>query len=120
MAVVARGKWNDTGISLVAGQEYSFTAAGQWCDWNKLCGPDGYSSDNPILRTTEWLRRVPHEKWFALIGSVDHDRRTFFRIGVKQTRKMEFGGVLTCFANDVGLMYFNNSGAVQLTVTRTA
>lgn len=118
--IQAREKWNDTGITLEAGGEYRLTAAGRWWDASIECGPDGYDSPNLILRASEWLRRAPRERWFMLIGSIGRDGGTLFRIGTGRTCRPVATGRLFCFANDVALMYGNNHGSVDLTVTRTA
>lgn len=117
--IQAREKWNNTRIHLVAGQEYRFTAVGQWTDWYIPCDADGFASLNLVLRATEWLRRAPREPWFALIGAVNGDLRTLFKIGRERRLTMPVSGMLTCFANDVAFAYGNNTGAVELTVTRT-
>ncbi|GMU28352.1 MAG: hypothetical protein AMXMBFR17_18920 [Candidatus Jettenia caeni] len=115
----ASKKWNNTQIRPVAGEEYHFKASGQWKDWNIVCDADGYISPNLLLRATEWLRRVPKECWFTLIGSLDGDKDTCFRIGVEARISPKLTGTLYCFANDINLMYWNNRGEIQLTVTRT-
>ena len=115
----ARKKWNDTGIQLIAGQEYQFTAAGRWVDWFIPCDAEGYPSRNWVLRVTERQRRVPGENWFVLMGALDSDRKSIFKIGSGRTLVMPQSGMLTCFANDILYMYWNNKGAIQLTVTRT-
>jgi len=66
--------WNDTGINLVAGQEYHFQATGQWTDWTITSNADGYESTNFFLKLCERLRRMPNSPWFSLIGSIDKDQ----------------------------------------------
>jgi hypothetical protein len=118
VTIEARQFWNDTGIHLVAGQECRFTTAGTWTDWYIPCDADGFPSPNLLMRAFEWLRRAPHEPWFALIGGIDHDLRSLFLIGTERTLTAPVSGMLTCFANDLPLAYWNNLGSVQLTVTR--
>ncbi len=123
-SIVARNTWNDTGIRLVAGQEYRFTAVGEWIDWYIRCGPEGYPSFTPLplpflARPLEWLRRAPREQWFALIGAIDRNPQTQFRIGTQRTLIAPATGMLTCFANDIMFFYWNNIGSVDLTITRT-
>lgn len=117
--IQAREKWNDTGITLTAGEVYRLTAAGEWRDAGIACGPGGYDSPNLLLRASEWLRRAPRERWFMLVGSVGRDGGAPFRIGREAPCRPTATGRLFCFANDVAFMYFNNHGSVELTVTRT-
>lgn len=118
VTIRARPKWNDTGLLLSAGAEYLLVATGQWKDWRTISGADGYESTNWLLRRTEWLRRARNEKWFALIGCLDPASRDYFLIGTERTFTAPRTGTLRCFANDVGLMYWNNSCALELTVSR--
>jgi hypothetical protein len=114
----ARRRWNDTGITLVAGQEYQFRAEGTWIDWFVTCDAEGYESINAVQRLSESLRRAPSERWFALMGTIDRDTRGLFHIGREAIFSPCSSGVLCCFANDVSLAYWNNFGAIRLTVTR--
>lgn len=116
--IKARSMWNDTGIILVAGQEYHFRGTGQWRDWTITCGGEGYESPNLFLRLGEFLRRLPQEPWFALIGSIEKDNQTFFRIGEERVFSPSKTGRLYCFANDLSIAYGNNRGSLQLLVTR--
>jgi hypothetical protein len=111
--------WNDTGLILDAGKSYAIgVAPGQyWYDAGIRCGPDGYDSPNIILRLSESMRRMKNEKWFALIGAIDHDKTTAFNIGSGLERiELERRGQLCCFANDVWFMYWNNWGNMILSV----
>jgi hypothetical protein len=117
--IIAGNFWNDTGIRLVSGQEYHFTAVGQWIDLYILCDADGVPSPNPLVIPFETLRRMPHEQWFTLIGPIDRNPETQFRIGKERTVIAPATGLLTCFANDVRYFYSNNFGSVELRVTRT-
>ena len=111
--------WVDTGIQLAEGAIYALEATGTWTDWTIACGADGYDSDGRLLlRLTEWLRRAPHERWFALIGAIDRNMQTKFLIGTSATIVAPTSGMLTCFANDVAIAYWNNSGQVELSVRR--
>jgi len=114
----ARPEWNDTGITLKAGQRYQFTASGTWKDaWNS-CGPDGYPSNSTVLRLSEKYRRVADRNWFMLCGSLDKDTALIFPIGSSfSPPPFERDGVLTCFANDISYMYWNNCGSVALTIS---
>ena len=116
--VCSRERWNDTGIQVSAGETYHFKATGQWNDASIVCGPEGYESKNFILRISERLRRVPGARWFALIGVLNHDLSTAFVIGQGGKQTFATGGLLSCFANDVSFMYWNNSGSVEVKITR--
>ncbi|HVK56497.1 MAG TPA: hypothetical protein VM532_15900 [Burkholderiales bacterium] len=116
--ILAREKWSDTRISIVAGEEYHFKSSGQWNDKTIVCGADGYASPNLLLRASEFLRRVPSAPWFALIGSIDRNEDAFFLLGAEATITPQSTGTLYCFANDVSFMYWNNTGGIQLSVTR--
>jgi hypothetical protein len=117
--IIARNFWNDTGIRLISGQEYHFTAVGRWIDFYISCDADGFRSPNPLFFPWEPLRRMPHEQWFTLIGAIDRKPETQFRIGRERTMIAPATGTLSCFANDVGLAYWNNFGSLELTVRRT-
>jgi hypothetical protein len=116
--IKAREKWNDTGIELVGGHEYHFTARGRWTDWWIECDVDGYASPNLIFKVLEGFRRSPRSRWFALIGAINADEHTRFEIGTERTLIAPASGTLTCFANDSARAYWNNRGSVQLSVTR--
>jgi hypothetical protein len=107
-----------TGIVLVEGGTYEITATGTWCDRSTVAGPAGYPSRSRVLRWAEWLRRAPDQPWFALMGQVGDST---FPIGARFAGHVApASGELVCWANDVRLAYGNNSGAVELTVTRTS
>ncbi len=114
----ARPRWNRTGVPLIAGYEYELRATGGWRDWRTQTDADGYASRTLLLRLTERLRRAPRERWFALIGAIDAEPKTQFHIGAFGRIMARSTGELTCFANDVNFMYWNNHGALQLTVKR--
>ena len=123
--IESRQIWNDTEITLVAGQEYTFHATGEWTDgrippWIYPCNADGYESPNIVLKLCEGLRRMPHLPWFSLIGSIEKDKQNRFLIGKHKIFTAPKTGRLYCFANDVIIAYGNNQGHIQLTVTRKA
>ena len=115
LTICARSPWNRTGFRVSAGQSYRFVAVGRWCDASNCCGADGYESSSPVLKVFERRRRVKNARWFALIGSVGGKYR--FVIGSASEWTAPANGELWCFANDVRFMYWNNAGAVNLTVT---
>ena len=83
--IESRQEWKDTGINLVAGQQYHFQSTGEWTDGNippfiYPCDADGYQSLNIVLKLFEGLRRMAHPPWFSLIGSINKDKNSFFLI----------------------------------------
>ena len=118
--IEAKTRWNETAIQLVAGEEYEITASGTWVDLIIPHGPDGDPSPNLYMRLFEGLRRMPHENWFALIGALDSNQDTAFKIGSRCIYQVRQSGQLCCYANDVQGSYWNNKGSVSLKVVRTA
>ncbi len=118
--VRARDFWNATGIALEAGVSYALSAEGWWWDLIYRCGPEGFESPNAFMRHFEARRRAAKERWFTLMGAIDGDASTVFRIGASATVRAPRSGTLTCFANDVPFAYLNNFGSVMLTVGHTA
>ena len=118
--VAARERWNDTGIDLQRGETYLMRAAGHWCDREIRTDAGGYDSRKLLLRLTTWLRRYPSAKWFTLIGALGPGRAGYFIIGTGCEYLAPEDGRLRCFANDVFLAYGNNTGAIELTMTRTS
>ncbi len=118
VCVTARERWNDTGIEVLRGEEYSLQADGTWSDASIEKNADGYSSSNSLFQVTEGFRRIPSAAWFALIGTVGRDLRDAACIGVSGRLQATRDGNLFCFANDLPFMYWNNSGSIRVTVTR--
>jgi len=111
-------RWCWTGLALERGATYRFEVAGEqtWKDASIVTGPDGYTLSR--LRIFECLRRVPRAPWFTLIGTIDRQMNTAWVIGKFYEGPSPTTGELICFANDVSLMYWNNTGSLQLTVTK--
>ncbi len=97
------------------GRQYDFLASGTWIDWWIETNADGY--ERRSLAPFRAARRAPREPWFALIGAIDKDLSTAFRIGTKLSWTASKTGTLWCFANDLTCMYWNNRGAVDLQCT---
>ncbi len=85
IAICARPWWNDTGIRLEADSNYRFFCdpSQQWFDASNPYSADGYPSKNVFQSMTEKLRRAPVENWFVLMGAIDKDSNTTFRIGTR-------------------------------------
>ena len=105
-------KWNDTGIDLIEGRRYTYTATGLWKDWKTECDADGYSSF--YLDLVSIAKRNPCAKWFQLIGVVN---KSTIELGTKGTFIAPANGRLLAYANDAGFAYGNNSGHIELEVS---
>jgi hypothetical protein len=119
--VKASDYWSDTGLELANGALYECRADGRWLDWHITSGPDGYDASWwPLLQPlfNRW-RRIPTARWFALCGAVQGKETDLFLIGSRAQLRLPAGRLL-CFANDLSGFYWNNSGAVTLTLERIA
>lgn len=116
--VRARSCWNRTGILLTPGEQFVLSANGRWVDFFLCHGPAGDPSPGIYMRLFERYKRIPSANWFALIGALDCDLNTAFLIGNGTDVTVQAAGELTCFANDVACMYWNNWGHVELVVKR--
>jgi hypothetical protein len=98
------------------GTSYNFIASGTWLDWRIETDANGY--ERPWLKPFTALRRVPEAPWFALVGVIDKDKSTAFIIGREHLNWIApRSGELSCFANDIFGMYWNNRGAADVTCT---
>jgi hypothetical protein len=113
--IEAADPWNDTGFDLVAGRAYRLEATGTWQDASQT--HDAAGREVPKLERWKSFRRVADAPWFALIGAIDRDAGTHFVIGKQVVYAAKRSGRLFCFANDVRLFYWNNSGHVELTIS---
>lgn len=113
--IKAGERWNSTGIEVSVGERYRFSAEGKWWDAYIRCSANGYESR--WLRRYEERRRMPKEKWFALIGAVDREAEGFL-IGCTRNWRCGRDGEILCYANDLDSMYWNNWWWIDLTVER--
>lgn len=109
-------QWNDTNLEIKAGETYVFTSTGKWFDFFICCDANGYK--RWYLKYAEKKRRAPGELWFALMGSINHGKKQYYQLYSRKPITFEESGQLTCFANDLKCMYFNNWGKVKLVVKR--
>ena len=96
-----------------------------WYDWIVKTNPRGYE---PFLSSLlDLLKRVPDVRFFQPIACVDDQRRLarrdFYVVPLKADRNSKpftapRTGRLEVFANDIDFLYWNNSGSVDVTVTR--
>jgi hypothetical protein len=99
-------------MTVSEGETWHFSATGEWTNGFIQCGPNGYT--NFIADVFQIEPRVPGEPWMRLMGEVDGEPGSIFRIGFGCTRKFETSGMLVVFANDRANGYADNNGVVQL------
>jgi hypothetical protein len=116
--VVAKLRWNHTGIRVEKDGQYLIEAQGTWWDARYRHGPGGGESPNALLGILERYRRVPKAPWFELICALDSRQDTAVRVGCRKEYEAKECGELTCYANDAWLFYFNNTGQIEIKVTR--
>lgn len=105
--------WTDV-CKVAEGQSYTLAASGRWWDWFIGCGPDGYPG--ALFQPIAHWKRVPEDKWFRLMGSIDRDPGSIFWIGSGRYWTATRTGTLSCFANDITWMRWNNWGSVAIEV----
>jgi len=115
MKVWAAELWNAPKIRVQKDQRLSVSASGEWKDWGRPCGPEGYESER--LKPFEALRRAPKARWLELIGCIDKRLDLSFPIGVRGQVVAPAAGEVYLFANDVWFMYWNNSGCIEVEIT---
>lgn len=118
-----------TGIHLRKNAEYKFEAEPPEQTWRDGESLDPFTADGRmiiLLALPQLFLRMPTVKWFALLGSIDEKRSTFFKIGtLRESYHPPQDGELVCFANDAwGCKDYwythNNSGQITIRVTRIA
>jgi hypothetical protein len=131
--VVAKTFINWTGITFVAGQRYRFEVLadppfdrGLWIDSGVRTTADGFLTCpvDVLCAPFRRLRRIPDVNWFVMSGGIGDpsllalDLHHRFAIGDRRTITDPATGHLGLFANDVSTMYWNNEGAIMMTITR--
>jgi len=124
VVICSKDPRNRTGILLKKEGVYSFEVSPRnqhWKDaWLPAFNANGRISPH-FTFVHLWKRKV-NAKWFALIGSINDKKPTYFKIGKKKENYVPgVDGELVCFANDVKneKRYDNNKGSLTLIVTRT-
>lgn len=124
--VPAKERWFHTGYALEKDARYLITVPlGQiWIDWFVKNGPNGSTTRLQKL-FRHCLRfspdRDPRAEFFTLIGTIGESLQHAFVIGAGPCDfPAPATGELVCFANDIWPAYWNNKGAMKLTILRTA
>lgn len=74
---------------------------------------------NGFVNSTKWLARKRDQRLFTLIGVVEAELAADeFVIGNGTTYTPKHDAEFCAYANDLSFMYWNNSGELQLTITR--
>lgn len=120
--------WFDTGIDVQAGEVLNFVSEGRWRDSSQICDADGYKA--PYFYAAGFAPRVADDgQYFRLMGHIhkagvfpgdassDPATHASFPIGTGGSYRVPQAGRLYVFANDHAGFYWNNSGAIHLTVS---
>lgn len=110
-------EWNKTGVELIKGNTYKLEVVGdaKWKDWFITSGPEGFTKW--YLHLSSGKKRMKNENWFALIGTYNGENPFLIGSGLPEFKAL-MTGELICYANDVMGFYWNNSGAIELKITR--
>lgn len=123
--VMCEARWVATPAQVSAGRPIRTSASGRWQDAYIGCGPEGYWA--PLFYLLGRPPRVRDEfRYFRLMGRIagpeappaEDDPSATFVIGTGRTITPLCSGRLYVFANDRWDRYFNNKGAVTLSVER--
>ena len=121
--VTCEERWVRVPGKVVAGRTIETHATGKWNDSYIRCGPEGYWA--PLFYFVGRPPRIPDEmRYFRLLGRVygsdtpppSEDCQETFVIGRGRLVTPTRSGWLYVFANDGFDRYFNNRGAVALSV----
>ena len=128
--VLAKLKYNWSGVKLQKGAKYTFSVPNDatWEDGDITCGPAGWKSDQlpwykkGVIEALENFRRLKSAHWFALVGAHGDEDDKLFLIGdsPEPYEVNEKKDELYLFANDMPLAYGNNDGFLTVTITRVA
>ena len=149
-SVNATLRWNPSGFAIQRGETYLLQVAKEyWVDGFLRVTADGYDSEYDAVsecyvaggQCRSYLtlsRRHTSTRWFHLVCGIGefqwpllHDyfmplreeelTETFFSVGSgPRTFLANYTGELLCFANDADSLYWNNRGAITVTVSRVS
>jgi hypothetical protein len=124
--VSSRPEWVETPVWVKAGDTLDFQAVGCWVDLVIPCTADGYAAG--FFYAIHELPRIPDDgRYFRLMGRISTDGKQpaddvpelTFPIGAKRSGwKANADGRLFVFANDRKGFYWNNWGAIRLSIER--
>ena len=121
--VTCEARWVSTPALVSSGRQIRTSASGRWKDAYVGCGPEGYWA--PLFYLLGRPPRAPDDfRYFRLMGRIaepeappaEDDLSATFVLGAGRTITPSRSGRLYVFANDRWDRYFNNKGAVTLSV----
>lgn len=122
--VSARKLWGDGVLCVSPGQVYRFEVTPGRDHWRDLVFKVDAQGRSPwfyriyMSMFSKW-KRAKGQPWFALIGNIGRaSTQNAFLIGKSSEHRFDEAGRLFGFANDVAGFYWNNSGSLQVVVTR--
>ena len=127
LKIRAESYWNASGLILEKGATYKFEVKKvlDWKDWNVDANAEGWiEPPKNLVAAMRSLARAPDRNYFYLMGAIRgacYDGLTCeeqFPIGKKAQFTAPANGEFCSFANDIPLMYWNNSGSITLEITR--
>jgi hypothetical protein len=134
-AVLADARINHSGVRLEQGKNYQFIVSPDdtWTDGDIVTNARGWTVEQQqfsyirkqLIKHSESSQVLPEANWFELIGEIliSPNESVLFRIGdgrysAPNSYTASHTGELSACANDLPLMYWNNSGYIWLTVLR--
>ena len=125
VSVLAKRKWNRSGIQLQKSGRYVCTAPNTetWRDLDINCDANGWPRDKykwrfKLFKWAEKLRRSSEANWFQLVGTYGESLDELIVIGTQHTFEASHDAELCLFANDLPFMYWNNSGSLFVEIRR--
>lgn len=116
IVIYAKDMWSEnSSTSYQQGNNLLITVPGDqtWTDWYIVTSAEGYTN---YFSASLRFNDPENTNIFSLICCMNQDISTCSYIGCANNYLVPVDGYLTCFANDVSFMYWNNKGSLTLTV----
>lgn len=118
LSISCREYYSIVRLEIKQDEQYTFKVDTQGPRWWDMVIPTYGEGWDSILVTDKW-KRLPGKPLFYLCGCMNDDDRQAFTIGNYLERwSSTQDGMLSFFANDFPVMYFNNWGKLHLIVKR--
>jgi hypothetical protein len=119
LQIFARPRWNDTGLDVTEGERViARSVSGHWIDGG--VGSDALGFEKPWLTPWKWTRRCREARWFELVAVVGRFDGPYHLIARDGSFVAERAGRVYLFANDAWIMYWNNSGALEVELEKAS